>query len=104
MENALELVAFDKCTAIMEDGLNPDDITGRLFSRDMITPREKESINSQRSRFDKARDLVSAVRRHLVGKPSDFIPFVEIVEKEPAFSGVAKRLRGNQKDIVFVSQ
>ena len=104
MARAPELVAFDKCTAIMEDCLNPDDITSHLFSEGMITRRERESISSKSNRFERASALISAVSRHLEMRPTDFNRFVRIIDREPAFSGIAKRLRGNETGIASVAQ
>ena len=99
MARSPELVAFNKCTAVMENCLNPDDITGQLFSQGMITCRERESVNSKSNRYEKASALISAVSRHLELQPEDFSQFLRIIDREPAFSGVSKRLRGNETGI-----
>ena len=93
-EDTPEVKAFERSAATLEAGLNPDDVTNLLYSASIITRMDKEIMMAKGSRFEKVEVLISAVTRNLVNNPGNFQKFVDIINREPSFGALVKKLNG----------
>ena len=65
--------------ADFEKSLNPDDITARLFSQNVITETEKDEINSEKTTLRKNKALLEALGRAIYIDHNNFTIFLNIL-------------------------
>ena len=94
VEDTPEVKAFDRSAATLEAGLNPDDVTNWLMSEGIITRRDRELIMAKVNRYEKVEVLIGAVGANLATNPGNFKKFVNIVNREPSFDALVKKLNG----------
>ena len=96
MADCPETRAFTNCLPLLDSGLNPDEVTNKLFSASVITARDKEKINSKFARYEKVNELTAAVSTNLATNPANFHTFVGILRTVSSYANLASALEGTR--------
>ena len=85
---------FRELLADLQRQLNPDDISGHLYSAALLTQSEHDEVNnttlSDRVRITK---LLSAVEKAIRIDAQNFSTFLNVLDKTPQYQPIARRAR-----------
>ena len=74
--------------------VNPNDITGHLFLKGLISMSEKDDVyNAMHSRDNSMRKLLSAVQRAIEMDNSAFYNFLKVLDGFPKYKLIVERMR-----------
>ena len=77
---------------------SPAELADRLFSKRMITTEIREKVASHMHKRDRTRELLAAVERKLISEPASFNVFVAVINEEPAYEVIAKKLTDSYEE------
>ena len=80
-----ELKTFDEFYDRLEDCISADDVTGGCFAKGIISYKERDVVQAASPTFKKNAELLSAVRKSILLKPSNFDTFLSILSKEKKY-------------------
>ena len=89
-----EMKTFAKCMAMLEQGLNADEVTTKLLSANVITRADRGKIITKSSRAEKVNELLSAVETNLAANPGNFRKFINVVGSVRSYANLAAMLEG----------
>ena len=88
-----ELKAFDSFYDLLQRTLNPDDVAGGCLSNHIISSIELEEVQAAGARHKKTAALLGAVQRGITLNQAAFYTFLEVLTKEPKYTGLVDQLR-----------
>lgn len=73
--------------------INPDEVTGRLYSAGLLVKSDKDDINDLHVRTTKVNKLLDAVEKAISIKPDNFFTFLNILDSIPLYKPIVEKAR-----------
>ena len=93
---AAETRALIRCAEVFKKGVDPDAISSKLYSDNLLTNEEYAKATSSTSTdYQRVDEIYKSLERRVAVSPTNFHKLLTILRDEPALRAVGKKLQGS---------